>query len=356
MPSFAANYLRNVIRLMRRDLLLSPLVATYYLTTRCNLNCVYCEDFGLSRNEQALPPLPLEQAQHVLKILRSGVDRVILTGGEPLLFPDIVQLLEYASGTLKFAELTMLSNGLLLREREAILPYLDRLVISLDSPEPEFWQGVIRSAPGTALKIFENIQYAAQLQSEYHFTLIVNCVLSPLTLAGVPTLLDFCARHNILISFSPQSVLNWPAYDLLVSQQYRTLLAEILRRKKQGAPVLGSNAYYALLQSFTPYACYPTLVPRVWPDGSLIYPCRPIEREGGSRGGRPVNLLNVNTWEEALQSAQSVYGAPPETCSSCFQQCFAEPSLMQKYPFQYLGEWLRYPSSRRGHLATFAPG
>lgn len=356
MPSFVTNYLRNAIRLMRRDRLLAPLVATYYLTTRCNLNCVYCEDFGLSRNDQALSPLPLDQAKHILRVLRSGVDRLILTGGEPLLFPDIVQLLEYASHTLKFAELTMLSNGLLLREREFVMPFLDRLVVSLDSLDPEFWQGVIRSAPGCAQKIQENILFAAQLQRKYNFTLIVNCVISPQTLAGVPDLLDFCASHNILISFSPQSVLNWPAYDLLVSQQYRELLAEILHQKRLGAPILGSDAYYALLQSFTPYACYPTLVPRVWPDGSLIYPCRPIEREGGSRGGRPVNLLNVGTWDDALQSAQSVYGAPPETCSSCFQQCFAEPSLMQKYPFQYLGEWLRYPSSRRGHLPTFAPG
>ncbi len=356
MPSFTTNYLRNIFRLLRRDLLLDPLVATYYLTTRCNLNCVYCEDFGLSRNEDNLPPLSLDQAQHVLKVIRTGIDRVILTGGEPLLFSEIVDLLEYCSQRLKFAEITMLSNGLLLREREQVLQYLDRLVISLDSPDPEFWQGMIRSAPGTAHKIMENIQYAATLQRRHHFSLIVNCVLSPNTLPGVKPLLDFCADHSILISFSPQSVGNWPAYDLLVSQQYRDVLSEILRRKNQGGPILGSSAYYQLLQSFTPYACYPTLVPRVWPDGSLIYPCRPIEREGGSRGGRPVNLCDVHNWHDALQHARKTYGSPPETCASCFQQCFAEPSLMQAFPLQFLGEWLRYSPSRRGSLATFAPG
>jgi hypothetical protein len=30
--------------------------------------------------------------------------------------------------------------------------------------------------------------------------------------------------------------------------------------------------------------------------------------------------------------------------------------LMQAFPLQWLAERLRYPASRRGHLATFAPG
>ena len=44
------NYWKNLVKLLRRDPWLHPRVATYYVTTACNLNFVYCEDFGAQRN------------------------------------------------------------------------------------------------------------------------------------------------------------------------------------------------------------------------------------------------------------------------------------------------------------------
>jgi len=92
------------------------------------------------------------------------------------------------------------------------------------------------------------------------------------------------------------------------------------------------------------------------PNGELIYPCRPIEKDENSRGGGPCNLLQVESWQVALQLAAHEYGPPPRICSSCFQQCFAEPSLMQARPLALLGEWLRYPATRRAELVSYAPG
>jgi hypothetical protein len=50
------------------------------------------------------------------------------------------------------------------------------------------------------------------------------------------------------------------------------------------------------------------------------------------------------------------YGSPPRLCSSCFQQCYAESSLLQSHPAAALNEWLRYPASRQARLFTYAPG
>lgn len=91
-------------------------------------------------------------------------------------------------------------------------------------------------------------------------------------------------------------------------------------------------------------------------DGALVYPCRPIERKGGGNGGRPVNLLAVDSWAEAMATAVAAHGLPPQHCTSCFQQCFAEPSLMQARPLAYALEWLRYPASRQASLHNHAPG
>ena len=113
---------RNFIRLSRNDRHLQPRVVLYHVTGQCNLNCAYCEDFGARRNLSTDGPLPLEQAMRILAVIRSGVDALFLTGGEPLTHPDIDALVIRAKRELKFRELTLISNGLLLAQHEALLP------------------------------------------------------------------------------------------------------------------------------------------------------------------------------------------------------------------------------------------
>lgn len=355
MPTSAANYLINLTKLARNDRALRPLVVTYYATTQCNLNCAYCEYFGARRNAQAEAQLNLDQARRVLSVIRSGIDRLIVTGGEPLLHPDIDALLLAAKNDLHFKHITLLTNASLLDKHEAILPAVDRLVISLDSTDADVWQQIIRAAPGTAHTILGNIQTYAARQREFNYALVVNCVLTPHTVSSAQAILDFCLQHNILVSFSPQAVNNWPHYDLLVSNDYRAFIQHLIERKQAGAPILGSLAYLRTLLDFQPYACYPLLVPRVMPNGDLVYPCRPIELGHVERGGRPCNLLNVESWDAALNIALNEYGQPPQTCTSCFQQCFAEASLLQAQPLSLLRE-LTFSASRRGSVWTHAPG
>jgi MoaA/NifB/PqqE/SkfB family radical SAM enzyme len=349
------NYWSNLFRLLGRNRLLRPQVFVYYLTARCNLDCAYCEDFGMGRNEHAPAELALEEALRVLRVLRSGTDRLILTGGEPLLYPDIVPLAAHAKQELGFT-LTLTTNGLLLPQSEATLEYVDRLVISLDSVDPERWGTTIGASAQVAQAILEHICFYARRQRATGYRIIVNCVLTPETLPGARDVLLFCAENDLLVSFSPQAVNNWPRYDLLVSDEYTAFVHELIEQKRRGAPILGSKRYLHTVKHFRPYSCYPALVPRVMPNGDLAYPCRPIEKEQGSLGGRPCNLLDVNSWEQAFQSAVAAYGTPPRMCNCCFLQCYAEPSLMQAHPLSLLWEVLRHGSSRRGGLASFVPG
>jgi hypothetical protein len=164
-------------------------------------------------------------------------------------------------------------------------------------------------------------------------------------------LLVFCTENNVRISFSPQSVNNLPRYELVTSPEYRAFIRKLIGLKKQGAPIFGSFSYFDILLDQTPYECYPTLIPRILPDGWLTYPCRPMEKAGGEQGGRAVNLLNVRTWDEAWAAAAKMYGEVPTSCVSCYQQCYAEASLMQAHPLAYLSERLH------GHdFSAYAPG
>ena len=339
------TYLQNLIKLTRGECTLLPRLAVYYVTMQCNLNCTYCEDFGSRRNHQVTANPTLEDAKQILKVIRTGVDRLWLTGGEPLMDPHLSDLLNYARNDLKFREISLITNGTLLSQslssdslkRSNLLTLLDRLIISLDSVDPQALNTV--SVPGVyAQTVITNARQAAALQRTYHFQLILNAVITPETLPGMDALIAFCVENNAWISFSPQSVNNMPRYELIASQEYRRFIEKLIQCKKHGAPIMGSLAYLNTLLNQTPYECYPTLVPRIMPDGWMTYPCRPMEKAGGEQGGRAVNLLAVQTWKQAWKIAKEKYGAAPTSCVSCFQQCYAEPSLMQARPLKYLAE------------------
>jgi len=347
------TYFRNLLKLARGQRSLHPRLAMYYVTTHCNLNCAYCEDFGARRNETASVPPTQETAQQILRVIRGGISRLWLTGGEPLLVPYLPELLAFARHELKFREITLISNGTLLSQRLEILPHLDRLVLSLDSADP-LALAAVNLPPSYAEAVLHAVKLAASQQKKHRFRLIVNAVLTPETLPSLPALLEFCQKEHLLLSFTPQSFNNWPRYELLTAPEYRRFLEHVIAAKQRSAPILGSFAYLKTLLEQKPYECYPTLTPRILPDGWLVYPCRPMEKAGAEQGGRAVNLLEVENWNQAWEAAQKRYGEPPSACQSCFQQCYAEPSLMQAKPLEMLAERVFY--SRGLDLTTYAPG
>ncbi|MBI5953127.1 MAG: DUF3463 domain-containing protein [Chloroflexi bacterium] len=360
------SYLRNLFKLTRGNRDLASLVAVYYATMQCNLNCVYCEDFGSRRNGQVTQNPLLEDAKKILRVIRTGFSRLWITGGEPLAHPQIGELLAYARKELKFQEVSLITNGTLLSESlqvdklersnlstfkpSNLFSLLNRLIISLDSIDLTALNSV--SLPNAQAKtVIENIREAAKLQKSHGFKLSLNAVITPETLSSMDDLLNFCMENNIWLSLSPQSVNNLPHYDLVTSDEYRAFIEKVVALKKRGAPILGSYSYLKMLIDQTPYECFPTLAPRIMPDGWLAYPCRPMEKAGGEQGGLAVNLLNVKNWDEAWSNAQQRYGEAPTSCVSCFQQCYAEPSLMQAHPLEYLRERVHGVD-----LSTYAPG
>ncbi|MBI3161989.1 MAG: 4Fe-4S cluster-binding domain-containing protein, partial [Chloroflexi bacterium] len=95
------TYPGNLLKLARGDKTLDPRLAVYYVTMQCNLNCAYCEDFGSRRNHLVTPNPSFEDAKKILSVIRSGVDRLWLTGGEPLMVPYLADLLAYVRKDLR---------------------------------------------------------------------------------------------------------------------------------------------------------------------------------------------------------------------------------------------------------------
>ena len=82
------------------------------LTDRCNLRCVYCMPMhGLT----FVPNRELLSAVELERVVRAAVDvgfrKVRLTGGEPTLRQDIIEIVERLAGTEGVDQLVMTTNG-----------------------------------------------------------------------------------------------------------------------------------------------------------------------------------------------------------------------------------------------------
>ena len=106
------------------------------LTDRCSLRCTYCmpNDFAAW-----IPNDDLLTTNELLTIIEvavsQGIDEVRLTGGEPLLRPDIVEIVNRIAGIPNAPRLTLTTNGLRLKELAQPLAKagLNRINISLDT-------------------------------------------------------------------------------------------------------------------------------------------------------------------------------------------------------------------------------
>ncbi|MCI4336045.1 MAG: GTP 3',8-cyclase MoaA [Thermoplasmata archaeon] len=108
------------------------------LTQRCNLRCVFCHMEGQPAATAELTPTEIETVVRVAS--RLGVDRVKLTGGEPTLRTDLVEIVSRISPHL--SEVSMTTNGLRLETLARPLKEagLARVNVSLPSLEPSVYR------------------------------------------------------------------------------------------------------------------------------------------------------------------------------------------------------------------------
>ncbi len=107
------------------------------VTDRCNFRCFYCLPHGAP--EEAAPKAALltyEEIERAVEVFASlGVEKVRVTGGEPMLRRDIETLVAKLARVEGVRDLALTTNGFNLAERAAGLKAagLDRVTVSLDS-------------------------------------------------------------------------------------------------------------------------------------------------------------------------------------------------------------------------------
>jgi len=113
------------------------------VTDRCNFRCPYCMPRELFGPDHVFLPqdqvLTLDEIGVLVRVfVRLGVRKVRLTGGEPLLRPDLEDLVAHIAATPGVEDLALTTNGALLARRAGTLAAagLHRVTVSLDSLDP----------------------------------------------------------------------------------------------------------------------------------------------------------------------------------------------------------------------------
>ena len=131
------------------------------LTDHCNLRCVYCmplDGLRLARSSAFLSAAEIEMVARAA--LAVGFRKFRLTGGEPTLRPDLVEIVERIAHLPGAADVAMTTNGVLLPDlaRPLAAAGLRRVNVHLDSLDPERLARVMRW--GTLADIWAGIEAA----------------------------------------------------------------------------------------------------------------------------------------------------------------------------------------------------
>lgn len=121
------------------------------ITSKCNLNCAYChkegrKDASFEREMNASEIVRLAR----IASTRLGITSIKITGGEPLMRPDVCDIVQGISGIPGIKDLSLTTNAMLLNDETASNLHecgLDRINVSCDFPQfLEKDTGTLRSA------------------------------------------------------------------------------------------------------------------------------------------------------------------------------------------------------------------
>ncbi|MBN1361627.1 MAG: GTP 3',8-cyclase MoaA [Sedimentisphaerales bacterium] len=170
------------------------------VTDRCNLRCAYCNplgDHGLKDDEEILAA---EEIQRVVRLsVACGITKVRLTGGEPLVRADIVDLVQRLSGVEGIEDLVLTTNGVFLSGLAGALKQagLKRVNISLDAADPECYRCM--TGCEALSEVFDGIHRALNVGLT---PVRINCVVvREINLSQVAALAEMALRLPVSVRF-----------------------------------------------------------------------------------------------------------------------------------------------------------
>ncbi len=241
-----------------------PFYASFKLTCRCHFGCPYC-----NVKRDPTPDLSTEEIKRILDNLsRSSVLMVSFEGGEPLLRPDIGELLTYAREKAFYLLFTTSARNLMSYPLQVYAPLIDFLHVSIDEGHGN-------------LEMFDLLPQLTGLPTQVS----VQTVVTRATIDSLDEKVKRCYETGARIVVIPAAKMDnaedhFPDMDALEKQ------FDVLRRKYPDTMHTPSGFFDA----FRKRKCSTASV-IIAPDGKLYYPCHILGTKGPD-----LRSVDLNTW------------------------------------------------------------
>lgn len=307
-----------------------PLFVTLATNNSCQSHCKYCKIPKRSQRELTCA----EIFRLIDEIVAFGVIRLGIWGGEPLLRPDIVDIVRHAHD--KGLYVTLDTNGYLLPKKQELLKYLDHLIVSLDGPEQAH---DANREPGSYRQAMAAIECVPSTTPVWTIT-----VLTKNNINEIDWILDTAEEKHFIPTFQ---VLHHSDHfgtnDTLrpSPEEYRKCLAYLLEQQRKGRKMGISAGCIQHLLDWKDYTKNMSPDPgqtwnKCWGGEFFVnvdangdmYPCSLVI---GS-------VKAPNFLDKGFAAAYKEITPPP--CRSCLATCFSENNMLFSLSPSTIWQWV----------------
>ncbi len=207
------------------------MLVIWEMTQACDLSCAHCRADAQPLRHQAELSTP-EAFDLIDQIAALHVPLFVLTGGDPLKRPDLMEIVQYACGRGLHTSLTPSATPLLLRDAIFDLKKsgLMRLALSLDGPTPEFHDG-FRGVPGSYKRVLDAVGWCR----EAGLPVQINTTMTRRNFADIDTMIDLLQSLPLVLwsVFFLIPTGRGQQQDLLSAEEHEQVFAKLYAASKR---------------------------------------------------------------------------------------------------------------------------
>ena len=299
-----------MLKSMLSNFIFNRNVVLFAINNTCNCKCEMCSIWK-DKNKKVVK---FEDAKKALiKLRKNNFGILQITGGEPLLNPDVFRIIKYAK-KLGFTVFLVTNDTLIDKITASKLSEsgIDNIGVSFHHYDRKVFEKITNHK-----KILYKVKNAIENLKKQKIPTEVLFTLSKYNKDDIEKTVGFINDFGLSISFCMPTIIKDTSYSLggacadLTNDELKDAILEIIRLKKNGFNIINNMTFLEetirFLNGKTKYYClggYKIF----YLDWNLnFYPCM--------FKGKPVNLNNMS------------FDFKNEKCNKCLLQCFREPSL-----------------------------